>query len=414
MDATFWRTLLLFSLTYLGLAIGTIPGMRIDRAGIALLGATAMLVTGVLTFEQAFSDKCINYEALVLLFGMMVVVGMLRLSGFFARLTGWFLTRIQTPRQLLALTIGLSGLLSAFLVNDIICLALTPLILELARKLRFHPVPHLIGLATASNIGAVGAITGNPQNMIIGIHSRISYLRFSAKLFPIALIGLVLAYLLIAWLYRRQLTAPVPATSPPTLSRGHPRLQRKALLVALGTVVLFFALPSQYLAIIALTAASVLFLGGIKPEKLYRQVDWGLLVMFAGLFIIVAAFRLHIVEHWQVASWSWLLDRPIDLLSLVSATMSNLVSNVPAVLLFEPVMTAMPETNRETAWLALAMSSTLAGNFTLLGSVANLIVVENARREGVEVSFLEYCKVGVPLTLVTLTVGIAWLSLARY
>jgi Na+/H+ antiporter NhaD/arsenite permease-like protein len=419
LDTTFWVTLLLFSLTYLGLAVGKVPRLRVDRAGIALVGATAMLVAGAVPFDEAVSARCVNYEALALLFGMMVVVAVLRLSGFFARLASWGLTRVRSPRGLLALTIGLSGVLSAFLVNDIVCIALTPLLLDVARRLRYDPVPHLIGLATAANIGSSGAITGNPQNMIIGIQSRISYLRFSAKLFPVALLGLVVAYLLLSWLYRRRLAVPADAPAeqhlvPAPPSRSHARLQRKAVLVALVTVALFFALPSQHLALIALSAASVLLLGRVNPEKIYRQIDWTLLVLFAGLFIVVYAFRVHVVELWRVDTWTWLLDRPVDLLSVVSAALSNLVSNVPAVLLFEPVMRAMPEASRETAWLALAMSSTLAGNLTVLGSVANLIVVEAARRDGVEVSFTEYCKVGVPLTLLTLLLGVAWLTFAPY
>lgn len=412
----FWITLLLFSVTYLFLALGRFPGLRVDRAGIALVGATAMLVAGVVSFEQAFSPACINYEALVLLFGMMVVVGLLRLSGFFARLVAGALTRVRSPHALLALTIALSGVLSAFLVNDIICLALTPLVLELTRKLRYDPLPHLLGLATASNIGSVGAITGNPQNVIIGIHSRISYVRFSAKLFPVALLGLVVAFLLIAWLHRRRLVAPpakAPVTTPPQ-SAAHRWLQRKAVAVTLVTVLLFFLLPSQHLALIALAAAAFLLLGRVNPAKVYRQVDWPLLVLFAGLFVVVYAFRLHVVSAWGIETWTWLLDRPIDVLSGVSVVLSNLVSNVPAVLLMQPVIEAMPPINQETAWLALAMSSTLAGNLTLLGSVANLIVAEIARRENVEISFVEYCKVGVPLTVVTLLLGVAWLSLLRY
>ena len=136
--------------------------------------------------------------------------------------------------------------------------------------------------------------------------------------------------------------------------------------------------------------------------------------MFAGLFIVVHAFRIHVVSRWQIENWSWLLNRPVDLLSLISAGLSNLVSNVPAVLLMEPIVKAIPAADRETAWLALAMSSTFAGNLTVLGSVANLIVVENAARGGVAVSFWDYCKVGVPLTVLTLTLGITWLQFVRY
>ena len=181
---------------------------------------------------------------------------------------------------------------------------------------------------------------------------------------------------------------------------------------AIFAVALFFTgLP---LELVALGAAAVVLLDRIKPEKIYRQVDWSLLVMFTGLFIVVHAFQVHVVAAWGIEGWQWLLSRPVFLLSVVSAGLSNLVSNVPAVLLLEPVAQAVPGATRETAWLALAMSSTLAGNLTVLGSVANLIVVENARRENVVISFWEYCKVGVPLTVLTLILGIAWLEFIRY
>ncbi len=419
-----WLTSILFSLTYLGLALGKIPGLRMDRAGIALVGAALMLVTGVLTLQQAIAPDSIDYETLVLLLGMMIVVGCLRLSGFFQRLAHGCLSRIQTPTGLLAVTILLSGLLSAFLVNDIVCLALTPLVLNLAGRLRYNPVPHLIGLATAANIGSTATITGNPQNMIIGIQSHISYLRFAARLFPVAVVGLVLNFLVVVFVYRRSLVPPTivdsldPAAAPKEVSsdsRAHTWLRNKSVLVTLVTVTLFFVLPSHLLPVIALGAAAFLLVGRIvNPDKIYRQIDWSLLVMFAGLFIVVHAFQFHVVQHWDIEGWTWLLDHPVDLLSLASAALSNLVSNVPAVLLSEPVMRAMPATSQETAWLALAMSSTFAGNLTVLGSVANLIVVENARREGVTISFAEYCKVGVPVTLLTLGLGIAWLKFVPY
>jgi Na+/H+ antiporter NhaD/arsenite permease-like protein len=426
LDATtqLWLTSILFTLTYAGLALGKIPGLRMDRAGIALVGATLMLVTGIMTLQEAVSPQSIDYETLILLLGMMIVVGCLRLSGFFQRLAHWCLSRIQTPTGLLAVTILLSGLLSAFLVNDIVCLALTPLVLHLARRLRYNPIPHLIGLATAANIGSTGTITGNPQNMIIGIQSHISYLRFAARLFPVALLGLLLNFLVVAFVYRRSLVPPKIVDPLDTSgedkdhsanSRAHTWLRNKSVLVTLVTVTLFFVLSSQLLPVIALGAAAFLLVGRIvNPEKIYRQIDWSLLVMFAGLFIVVHAFQLHVVKQWDIESWTWLLDRPVDLLSLASAALSNLVSNVPAVLLLEPVAQAVPMANRETAWLALAMSSTLAGNLTVLGSVANLIVVESARREGVAISFWEYCKAGVPLTLLTLALGIVWLKFVPY
>jgi Na+/H+ antiporter NhaD/arsenite permease-like protein len=431
-ETTFWLTCTLFLVTYLGLALGKIPGLHMDRAGIALVGATLMLVTGMVTFDQAISPEAIDYKTLALLFGMMVVVGFMRLSGFFLRVAAWALWCIRTPLGLLGATIALSGLLSAFLINDIVCLTLTPLVLHLARRLRFDPIPHLIALATAANIGSTGTITGNPQNIYIGSHSGIPYLRFAARLLPVAGLGLLLNFLIVAFVYRRRLFSSGSnglqiadcrlqneKTSPESnhaeeaaMPCGDGWLQYKSVAVGLITVVLFFTgLP---LELSALGAAAVLLVGRVDPRKVYAQIDWSLLVMFTGLFIVVHAFRLHVVAYWDIEHCQWLLGRPVDVLSAVSAGLSNLVSNVPAVLLMEPVLQAIPAPSQETAWLALAMSSTFAGNLTVLGSVANLIVVENASRQGVHVSFWEYCKVGIPLTVATLALGIVWLELVHY
>jgi Na+/H+ antiporter NhaD/arsenite permease-like protein len=425
-DQITWLTWIIFVGTYAGLALGKVPGLRMDRAGIALVGATLMLVTGVLSFNQAVSPDSIDFKTLFLLFGMMIVVGVLRLSGFFELLVGVALRRIKTPKGLLAVTIGLAGGLSAFLINDVVCVALTPLVLHLARRMKFDPIPHLIGLATAANVGSTGTITGNPQNIFIGAHSDISYARFAARLLPVALLGLVVTYLVVCLVYRARLTSTGGVQdsdkedTPENGGRGegspssgrHARLQIKAVVVTLATVVLFFTgLP---LELVALGAAAIVLLDRIKPQKIYRQVDWSLLTMFTGLFIVVHAFQFRVVAGWGIERWTWLLNRPTALLSLVSAALSNLVSNVPAVLLLEPVAQAVPTNLRETAWLALAMSSTFAGNLTVLGSVANLIVVETAGRDGVTISFWEYCKVGIPLTVVTLLLGIAWLQFVRY
>jgi Na+/H+ antiporter NhaD/arsenite permease-like protein len=407
-----WLTSLLFALTYLGLALGRIPGLRIDRAGIALVGATLMVLSGLVSLDDA--ARAIDVNTILLLFGMMVVVAYLRLAGFFQRLTHAALDRFRTPHALLAVTIGLSGVLSAFLVNDVVCVALTPLVLHLARRLGLDPRPHLLGLATAANIGSTATITGNPQNMIIGSLSGIPYLRFAAYLGPVAALGLLVDYAVIAFLCRTTLRAgpnsslPSPEDKRPTYRPAHNWLLVKALIVTLTAVVLFFAgLP---IALVALGAAAVLLLGRVRPDKVYRQIDWDLLVMFCGLFIVVHAFDVHVVERWGLQHWPALEADPVGFLSVVSAALSNLVSNVPAVLLFRPIIEALPAANRETAWLALAASSTLAGNLTVLGSVANLIVVEAARREGVTVSFADYARVGVPVTLLTLALGVLWLK----
>lgn len=399
----------LFSLTYLGLAVGKAPGLRLDRATIALIGAAAMLASGVLDLRGA--ARAVNYETIVLLFGMMVLVAYLRMSGFFAIATEGIAARFSGPRSLLAVTIGLSGVLSAFLVNDVVCVAMTPLVLALCRRLGRPPIPYLVGLATASNIGSVATITGNPQNMMIGSLSGIAYARFAARLAPVALIGLALDYAVILAVYRRALArteaAPTSAVFKPRVHRG--LLIRSVAMTAL-TVALFFA--GQPVAVVALVSAAVLMLDRVRPEKVYRAIDWPLLVMFAGLFVVVHAFEVNVVRTWDLERWGALRESPVVMVSGLSALLSNLVSNVPAVLLFRPLMEVM--TQKEQAWLALAMSSTLAGNLTLLGSVANLIVVENARRAGTELGFMEYLRVGVPVTVLTVGVGIAWLTLTGY
>jgi Na+/H+ antiporter NhaD/arsenite permease-like protein len=401
----------IFGLTYLALALGKVPGLRVDRAGIAMIGAAAMLAAGVLSMRDA--ARAVDYETIVLLFGMMVVVSYLRLAGFFALATERILARFSGPHSLLAVIIILSGVLSAFLVNDVVCVALTPLVLHLCERLRRPPVPYLVGLATASNVGSVATITGNPQNIIIGSLSHISYLRFAARLAPVAAIGLVLNFLVVASVYRKAL-ASAGDDRPNAEERPRPRVHRnllvKSVAVTLAAVGLFFA--GQPIALVALAAAGVLMLDRVRPEKVYGAVDWPLLIMFAGLFVVVHAFELNVVQTWGLESCHALLGSPVVLVSALSALLSNLVSNVPAVLLFKPLMGLMPE--KELAWMALAMSSTLAGNLTVLGSVANLIVVENARRAGTELSFGEYLKVGVPLTVLTTLVGVAWLALTHY
>lgn len=401
----------IFGLTYLGLGLGRVPGLRLDRAGIALVGAAAMIAFGALDLGEA--ARAVDHETVVLLFGMMVIVGYLRMAGLFDLATAWVAGVASGPFALLGAVVTLSGVLSAFLVNDVVCVALTPLVLAACRRLGRPPIPYLVGLAAASNVGSVATITGNPQNIIIGSLSGISYARFAARLAPVALAGLAATFATVALVYREALTLPggVEAPTPIEASpRVHPALLARGGLVALATVGLFFA--GAPIAASALVAAAVLTLDRLRPERAYDAVDWPLLIMFAGIFVVVHAFEVDVVRRWDLSGLTPAHGSPVGPISLASAALSNVVSNVPAVLLFRPVIEGLQA--REQAWLALAMSSTLAGNLTLLGSVANLIVVENARRAGTELGFFEYLKVGVPLTIVTTMIGIAWLSLTNY
>ena len=405
-------TWIVFTLVYFGLAVGKLPFVHLDRAGITLVGATVALVLGVVTFRQAVD--AVDFSTIALLFGMMVVVAYLRLGGFFRRLASSVLSRAETPIGVLAAVVGLSGLLSAFLVNDVVCLALGPVVLSLARRARRDPVPYLVALATAANVGSTATITGNPQNMIIGGLSHITYGRFAARLAPIAALGLVLVFAVVAVAFRSALSTDIGEDARPSIAPNdpagmpNPKLLPKGVTVLLGLIGCFFAgVPVE---IAALGAGAVLMLGRQRPEPLYAQIDWNLLVMFAGLFVVVAAFELHVVSTWNLGWVTSSGTAPVAALSAATAVLSNLVSNVPAVLLLKSIISPMAPAAREHAWLTLAMASTLSGNLTPVASVANLIVLEGAQRQGVRVSLWDYCRVGVPVTVVTLVLGAAWLA----
>jgi len=391
--------------TYAVIAIGRVPVLRIDRTGAAIIGAILMVVIGGLPFDAAVAG--IDARTIVLLYGMMVLVAHLRMAGFFGLLAQSVATRISSPSVLLVAVVFAAGILSALFVNDTICLVFAPIVVEAARLTRRSPVPLLLGVATGSNIGSVATITGNPQNILIGTMSRISYLDFARHLTPVALIGLALDALVLIVIFRRELSA-VDGPAPHVHDvRVHKPLMIKALVVAAGMFAAFLAGYDSAL-VAAAGAAALLVTRRVKPARVYRQVDWDLLVLFVGLFVVVAGAR-----HAGLSDDVFALLRPLGIdtvagLSIVTAFLSNVISNVPTVMLFAHVMPSFP--NPRSAWLTLAMSSTLAGNLTLVGSIANLIVVESARKEGVVLTFWDYLKVGVPVTAVTIAIGIWWLS----
>jgi Na+/H+ antiporter NhaD/arsenite permease-like protein len=396
----------IFLATYLVLAIGRLPPLRIDRTGAAIIGAVLMIEIGGLAFADAFA--AIDYRTLVLLFGMMVLIAQLRLARFFRTLARVIAVHVHHPALLLVAVVFASGVLSALFVNDTICLVFTPILIEVARARGHRPLPYLLGLATASNIGSVATITGNPQNMLIGSVSRIGYLEFATALAPVAIAGLAIDAALIWYLFRGELRAGPREDAGRGPRPVHRIMMTKGLLVATGVLGGFLAGwdPAK---VAAAGAAVLLVTRRVKPEKIYRQIDWDLLVLFIGLFVVVAGIEQAGLDE---RFFAWLAPVGIETvwgLSLVSAILSNAISNVPAVMVFTKIVPQLADPG--TAWLALAMSSTLAGNLTLLGSIANLIVLEGARRQGEGFGFADYLKVGLPVTLLTLAVGIAWLTL---
>ncbi len=394
----------IFVASYLALAIGKVPGLSIDRAGVALVGACLMVACGAMPLADAY--KAIDFDTITLLLGMMIVVANLRLSGFFALATAWVAHRARRPVILLVAVVGVSGVFSAFLVNDAICLVLAPLVVELTLSLRRNPLPYLLGVAMASNVGSVATITGNPQNIMIGSFSGIPYAAFAAELAPVALAGLVLTVSLLVLLYRDEFHSGIRLAAVPMRVRVNRVLVWRSLIATAVVVALFFAGVSPAEAAIVV-GGLLLLTRRVKSARVYGEIDWSLLLMFTGLFIIVASAERVLLTPDMVAAVGRLHLEQVPQLSAVSAVLSNIVSNVPAVLLLKPFVAAMPD--HDTAWLTIAMASTLAGNFTMLGSIANLIVVEKAARRGVIIGFWAYFRVGAVLTVLTILVGVGWL-----
>ncbi len=390
--------------TYLVLAIGRLPGFRVDRTGATIIGAALMIAFNVLSIQEAYA--AIDYDTIILLFGMMIVVASLRLSGFFTLVSAWVVEHVHRPILLLAAIMLVSGFFSAFFVNDTMCLVLTPLVLEITRRLQRNPVPYLLAVAMAANIGSVATITGNPQNMMIGSFSRIGYRDFAAALAPVALLAIVAAAAILALVYRREFREEQVVTLEHRVPRVHRALLYKSVAASAAMIAFFFAgWPVPKVALIA--GALLLITRRVKPERVYREIDWSLLVMFVGLFIVVAGIEKATLSSDMTAfAARFGLERPA-VLSAAAAALSNIVSNVPAVLVFRPVVSHLADPRR--AWLTLAMSSTLAGNLTVLGSVANLIVVQRAHRE-VKISFWEYAKAGVPVAVATIAIGVVLLG----
>jgi Na+/H+ antiporter NhaD/arsenite permease-like protein len=398
-------TAIIFILTYAGISLGRFPGLRLDRAGIALTGAALMMAVGAITPEEAY--RAVNLDTLALLLGMMIVVGHLRLSGFFRLVTSRALTHAHSPRILLVTIAVTAGAFSAFLVNDAVCLVMAPLVIEVTRALRRDPIPYLLAVAMASNVGSVATITGNPQNMIVGAVSRIPYTAFAAALAPVAVAGLALVIVVIAALWLREFSQSTELSVKPRSPRIHKPQLIKAVAVTLGVIGAFFAgVPVAMAAFLG--GALLLVTRAIKAHKVYQEIDGSLLLMFAGLFVVVAAAEKVLLTP-DVIGWvqSFHFNNSY-VLAADTAVLSNVISNVPAVLALKPFVLGLADQHR--IWLVIAMSATLAGNLTPAGSVANLIVAERARAAGIHVSLWAYCRAGIPIALATLALGAWWLS----
>lgn len=387
-------------------ALGKFPGMKIDRPGMAIIGAVLMFAFGALRPSDAL--RYLDLGTIVLLFSMMLLVAYLHGAGFFDWLAQAAFSRLK-PRHLLPTVIFLTGLLSAFFVNDIICLAMVPLVLTVCRKMGLKPIPYLLAVATASNIGSVATITGNPQNMLVGSVSRIGYRNFLLHLGPVAVAGLFLAWLVFWRTYRREGLEgahPIGVAEMPEVHMAS--FVKPGIVVGLVLVGFLAGLAPPFVA--AVGAAIMLITRRRDSRVVYDKVDWGILIFFIGLFLIVGGAEHAGMTKALLSVATTLNLRNLGIFTVTTAFFSNVVSNVPAVMLLKEIVPGLG--NEQTGWLTLAMASTLAGNLTITGSVANMIVIERARDEA-KVTFMEYFKVGLPITALTMGFGYLWLALVK-
>ncbi len=405
--------LIIFVLTYAGVALGRIPGLLLDRTGIALLGAIAMVVSGAVPLNEAVA--AIDLPTIILLYALMVVSAQLRLGGFYTRVALAATALLARPGRFLLVVMASSAALSALLANDIVCLAFTPILTVTLLRAGLNPLPFLLGLAAASNIGSAATIIGNPQNMLIGQVGRLDFAAFSIWCTPPALLALAGAYGIIFYLYRRELRQPAAADSAPTPTPtddpwpAFNRWQSGKGLAATGLLVAIFFTPIPR-ELSAITIAGLLLLSRkLRSRHILELIDWHLITLFCALFIVVYGIEARDIPRQilEFLAAHGLDPRQLLMLTGISAVLSNLVSNVPAAMLLVRFLDAA----NPAAWYTLAAASTFAGNLIVIGSIANLIVIEQARRLGVKISFWEHARAGVPLTIFSLLVLAAWIML---
>jgi len=412
------RTILLvFGLVYLGMILGRLPRLQLDRTGVALLGTLILLAAGAVTLDEA--KAAVDTPTLGLLFAFMVLSAQLRLGGFYTRVVHGVTARDVSPELLLAAVLIVTGALSAVFTNDVVCLAVAPLVIEACARRRLDPIPFLLGLACASNVGSAATLIGNPQNILIGQRLGLSFAAYLLEAGVPAALGLAVIWAVVTRVYRGRFAARAqpagapPASAPPAAPVGGPAppwnawQATKGLAVTAVLLVAFLATdwPRE---IVALGGAGVLLCSRrLHSRQMLGLVDWQLLVLFTGLFVVNHALATTGAMEDAVAA---LGARGIDArdpawLFALTAVLSNLVSNVPAIMLL------LPLAEHPAAGPVLALASTLAGNLLIVGSIANIIVVDAAARQGVAIGWRDHARVGVPVTIATLLIAAGWLAL---
>jgi Na+/H+ antiporter NhaD/arsenite permease-like protein len=401
----------IFAVVYLGMFLGGLPRLKLDRSGVALLGAIAVIALTGMDVEDA--ARAVDLPTIVLLFAFMVVSAQMRLGGFYAEVARRVGARPLAPAALLAALIALTAALSAVFSNDVVCLALTPVVLRIALRRGLPPVPVLVGLACAANIGSAATLIGNPQNMLIGSVLALPFAAYLHAALPPVVLSLALLWAWLAWRLPRAGAAPqakaeaaAPAADEPPFDAWQ-SAKGLAVAAALMGLFLFTEVPRE---VAALVGAAVLLLSRrLHSARVLGFVDWPLLLLFIGLFVVNHAFESTGLAAQAVA---WLAARGLALdtpgvLLVAGVVLSNLVSNVPAVMLL------LPHLQGFEAGLVLALVSTFAGNLLLVGSIANLIVADLAARDGIVIDWRAHAALGVPVTVASLAVLGGWMALGR-
>jgi Na+/H+ antiporter NhaD/arsenite permease-like protein len=400
--------LILFGITYLGIAMGRIPGLKLNRPGIALLGAIAMMIFGGVSTANAVSY--INWPTIFLLFGFFVISAQLRLSGFYDVVAVTLASQLRHPARFLLVLMLVAGGLSAFLNNDVVCFVFAPITALALSRRQINPVPFLIALAIASNLGAAATLIGNPQNMMIGQVAHLSfggYLLWS--LVPV-IFAMAAAYAIIWAMSRKSLSVavPTPMESPPQTYPYNPIHTLKGIIILVVVIGLFFSpLPKE---VIALAAAGIhLASAKFRTEDLLGLVNWPILVLFMGLFVVAGAFQstgcggeaVH-----RLAQGGFDLNAPVNLI-LTTAGLSNLIGNSAAVVLLLKVINL----GQHSTPFLLALSNSFGGNLIIIGAVSNIIVAQQARELGIKIGFRDFARLGIPVTLTALAGLVVWAML---
>ncbi len=397
--------LAVFAAVYLGMALGRWPGLRIDRTGIAILGAVVLYAAGAVDGRQAL--QAIDFPTLIVLFGLMMLSAQYAACGFYDWCSARVAATSASPLAILALTVAVAGVLSAVLANDVVVFAMTPMLIGGLVRRRLDPRPYLIALAGASNAGSAATVIGNPQNILIGEFGRLDFWAFLAACGPPAAFGLFTVFAVVGLVWRRQLRRSEDrhgAIEIPPIDRFG---TGKAVLATVALLAMFTT-PLPHVTGVLIIAAALLISRRLATREILGLVDWHLLLLFAGLFVVTAAFAEAGLAAGTLAALRAAGIDPQGLPALAALTLvgSNTIGNVPTVVL----LLAVPGDLPAGALHALAGLSTLAGNLLIVGSLANIIVVERARQCGVTLGFREHARCGVPMTLLSFAAAAAWFA----